>query len=122
MSTVASAPPRRLTPALASAFGVAETEVARAVRLCLLIFTASAALALLKAAQGGVFLPRRQRDHMPRHSVVGLQHAQRVLVSQGERACHPLLRIGMQLLVAVRGEGNEHPHGHERAGHHEDAQ
>jgi len=65
MSSVASAPPRRLTPALASAFGVAETEVARAVRLCVLIFLTSAALALLKAAQGGVFLAAYPRHRIP---------------------------------------------------------
>jgi HEAT repeat protein len=70
MSSIAKAPPRRPsrrlgTAALAGPLGVAETEVARAIRLLALIFATSAALALLKAAQGGVFLSAYPRHRIP---------------------------------------------------------
>ena len=45
--------------------GLAESEGARALRLCALIFVVSAALALLKAAQGGIFLSAYTRKMIP---------------------------------------------------------
>lgn len=71
MSSIAKAPPRRLSSrgvagALAGFLGIGESEVGRALRLLLLIFATSAALALLKAAQGGVFLSAYPRSAIPR--------------------------------------------------------
>lgn len=52
--------------ALGSALGLPDAEVPRALRLLLLVFVTSAALAVLKAAQGGVFLAAYDRSAIPR--------------------------------------------------------
>ncbi len=89
MNTVAKAvPPARRFAALAGPLGVAESEVARAIRLLVLIFTTSAALALLKAAQGGVFLsvyPRNRIPHAFAASALVLASASSVSVAAASR-------------------------------------
>jgi hypothetical protein len=64
VSAVAVTP--RARSGLAAFLGVGDAELARAMRLLLLVFATSAALALLKAAQGGVFLSAYPRSAIPR--------------------------------------------------------
>lgn len=91
-----SKPPPRVAAALAAALGVALRsalgvqggELPRALRLLSLIFLGSAALALLKAAQGGVFLaayPRSAIPHAFAVSALSLAAASSVSVAAAAR-------------------------------------
>lgn len=70
MSSAATPKPRPLlgrgASALGSALGLSEAELPRALRLLSLVFLTSAALAVLKAVQGGVFLAAYGREAIPR--------------------------------------------------------
>lgn len=81
-------PPPRVAAALATALGVEGAELTRALRLLSLIFVGSAALSLLKAAQGGVFLsayPRSAIPHAFAASAVSLAAASSVSVAAAAR-------------------------------------
>jgi len=97
--------PSRALSAMASALGLPEAEVPRAARLLILIFVTSAALAVLKAAQGGVFLAAYDRSAIPRAfaaSALSLAAASSVSAAAAARlGPSPLATAGLALSAAA---------------------